>query len=152
MKRLTNHAGRADVAASRHWSLGACHARRAFTLLEVMIATGIFFMAMFAILDLVSGTLRNARGLQKADVDANVLAAYLSLTNKLSAETASGDFQDFFGDSYRGYTWQRESYLWPPVNTNGLFQVNFAVSHHVGNKSVETYMSILLFKPLSPKR
>ena len=32
-------------------------AHAAFTLLEVMIATGIFFMAMFAILGLVAGTL-----------------------------------------------------------------------------------------------
>ena len=119
-------------------------AHAAFTLLEVMIATGIFFMAMFAILGLVAGTLRNARGLQKVDVDAGMLAAMLSATtNKLSEESASGDF----GDLYPGYTWRRDSYLWPVVATNGLFQVDFAVSHRVGNQPVETHMSILLFRP-----
>src|SRR5207342_1412722 len=43
---------------------------RAFSLIEVMIACGIFFMATFAILALVSTTLRNARALQRGDVDA----------------------------------------------------------------------------------
>src|SRR5208283_4969437 len=40
----------------------------AFTLMEVMVAAGIFFMAVFAILALVSNTLRNARGLRQIDV------------------------------------------------------------------------------------
>jgi len=38
---------------------------RAFTLLEVMIATGILFVAIFAILGLVFANLRNARLLQQ---------------------------------------------------------------------------------------
>ena len=37
---------------------------RAFSLLEVMVAIGIFFMAVFAILGLVSSSLANARQLQ----------------------------------------------------------------------------------------
>ena len=50
---------------------------RAFTLIEVMIACGIFFMATFAILALVSTTLRNARALQHGDVDAGMAAAQI---------------------------------------------------------------------------
>ena len=116
-----------------------------FTLLEVMIASAIFFMAMFSVLALVAGTLRNARGLQKRDVDAGMLAAELSLTNKLAESADSGDF----GDIYPGYTWRREVYLAPVAPTNGLFQVDFTVSHKAGNQAAETRMSILLFRPNS---
>jgi Tfp pilus assembly protein PilV len=117
----------------------------AFTLLEVMIASAIFFMAMFSVLALVASTLRNARGLQRRDVDAGMLAAELSLTNKLSESSDSGDF----GDIYPGYTWRREVYLAPVAPTNGFFQVDFTVSHKAGNQATETRMSILLFRPNS---
>src|SRR6184192_2466516 len=56
---------------------------RAFTLLEVMIAVSIFFMATFSILALVSRCLAQARALQPMQVDANMVAAELSLTNRL---------------------------------------------------------------------
>ena len=64
----------------------------AFTLLEVMIASGILFMCLFVILQLLSTSLKNARILQRSTVDAGMLAAQLSLTNKLSEGTESGDF------------------------------------------------------------
>ena len=114
-----------------------------FTLLEVMIAMGIFFMAIFAILSLVAGTLRNARSLQEVDVDASMLAAELSLTNKLFESSDSGDF----GDSLRDYSWSREI---RQVGTNGLFEVDFTVHHRLGRRAVETSMSVLFFRPDSP--
>src|SRR4029077_409507 len=55
----------------------------AFTLLEVMIACGIFFIAMFAILGLVSNCLRNARALRHIEVDAGLGRGQLSKTNRL---------------------------------------------------------------------
>jgi type II secretory pathway component PulJ len=55
----------------------------AFTLLEVMIAVAIFFMATFSILALMSRCLSQARSLQPMQVDANMVVAELSLTNKL---------------------------------------------------------------------
>src|SRR5689334_18596540 len=70
----------------------------AFTLLEVMIAMGIFFMAVFTILALVSSSLRNARALQETEVDPSMLAAQLSLTNRLVEGEQSGDFGDFYRD------------------------------------------------------
>src|SRR5258708_3819044 len=94
--------------------------KTAFTLLEVMIAMGIFFMAIFAILALVSTNLRNARLLQKPSVDASMLIAELSQTNKLVEGIETGDF----GDVYPGYRWTREI---NQVKTNGLFQVDFVV-------------------------
>ena len=108
-----------------------------------MIAIAIFFMVSFSILALVSSGLRTAHALQVTRPNAGLLAAELSLTNKLVEESVSGDF----GDMYPGYTWQRDNYLWPVMPTNGLFQVDFTVSRRVGYKPVETRMSILLFRP-----
>ncbi len=121
---------------------GSCQI--AFTLLEVMIACGLFFMAVFAILALVANTLRNAHSLQEHDADAGMLAAQLSATtNKLYEGNESGDF----GDYYPGYKWTRED---NEVLSNGLHQVDFTVMHRVGNKYAETHLSILLFMPDSP--
>jgi len=83
---------------------------RAFTLLEVMIACGIFFMATFAILGLVSNTLRNARRLQRIEVDAGMAAAQvyqIMRTNRQAEVSLSGDF----GDSYPDYSWTADSQI-----------------------------------------
>src|SRR5690348_13875257 len=76
-------------------------ARRAFSLVEVMIAIAIFCMSTFVILALVSSALSNARRLQRPMVDAAMIASELSLTNKLVEEFQSGDF----GKAYPGYSW-----------------------------------------------
>ena len=118
--------------------------RGGFTLLEVTIAMALFFMATFAILSLVSNTLRNARILQETPVDASMLASELAVTNKLYEAVDSGDF----GDAYRGYTWTRDIHA---ANTNGLFEVDFVVHHQLGRgKNADTSMSVLFFRPLSP--
>ena len=111
-----------------------------FSLIEVMIALAIFFLAVFTILDVVSSGLKNARLLQRKRVDAGMVAAQLVLTNKLTEEIESGDF----GDLYRDYTWTRDTY---EAATNGLFQVDMIVQR--GNGPVESKMSILLFRPES---
>jgi hypothetical protein len=115
----------------------------AFTLIEVMIACGIFFMAVFTILALVSTVLRNARKLESTTVDAGMVAAQLSLTNKLYEGWETGDF----GDSYPGYVWNSED---NEVMSNGLHQIDFEVHHRVGRDDVGMKMSILLFRPDSP--
>ncbi len=111
---------------------------RAFSLLEVMIAAGIFFMSVFAILALVSNSLRNARLLQNVEVDSSMLAAELSVTNRLSEGTDSGDF----GDIYRDYKWSRAI---TEVGTNGLYQVDFIVTHAPTRR--ETTMTVLFYRP-----
>src|SRR5688572_14984674 len=93
---------------------------RAFSLLEVMLAIGIFFIAIFAILGMMSNWLNAARSLQDTQVDASDLAAELSITNRLDEGVESGDF----GDLHPGYEWTRETIL---VGTNGLFRVDFRV-------------------------
>jgi hypothetical protein len=115
---------------------------RAFTLLEVMIALAIFFMAIFTILGSVSRSLGAARSLQQKSPDIGSLAADLMLTNKLEEGTVDGDF----GDLYPGCTWRRDIYL---KATNGFFQVDFAIHQARGRQSVDWTTSILLWRPES---
>jgi hypothetical protein len=115
--------------------------RQAFSLLEVMIAIGIFFSAVFVILALVSNTLANARRLQRPMVDASMIASELSLTNQLVEGNYSGDF----GELYPGYTWNS---VITEERTNKLFRVDYVVQN-ADNKAVVSQMTLLLFRPQS---
>jgi len=106
---------------------------RAFTLMEVMIACGIFFMAVFAILALVSNTLRNARSLRYMQVDAGMVASQLFKTNRLSEGVESGDF----GEAYRDYNWEMSSYE-HELFTNGLVEVNIVLRRRGTPEPVDT--------------
>jgi len=119
-------------------------ARAAFSLLEVMIACGIFFMCIFAILALVSNVLRNARSLRRVEVDAGMVAAQTVGTNKLYEGSESGDF----GNLYPDYSWDKEI---SQVSTNGLFQVDIVVRRRGLQRPVDT-MSIWVFAPDSPSQ
>jgi hypothetical protein len=121
--------------------------RRAFTLLEVMFAVILFCTASFAILALISTSLRGARALQRPMVDAGELAGQLSQTNSLIEGEESGDLSELLGKGYEGYTW---TYDIREVQTNKLFQVDFIVQNDFGDKPVVSKMSILLFRPASP--
>ena len=118
--------------------------RAAFSLLEVMIACGIFFMAVFAILALISNVLRNARSLRRVELDAGMVAALVSNTNKLYEGGQSGDF----GKMYQDYSWDTERY---EVGTNGLWQIDIIVRRSGMQKPVDK-MSIWLYRPESPPR
>ena len=76
----------------------------AFTLVEVMVALLIFFMAVFTILGLISNSLRNARALQRKQVDCGQVAAqvfvHYSSTNQIPEGEDSGDFGDMFPDHH----------------------------------------------------
>ncbi|MBI4327717.1 MAG: hypothetical protein HY674_20995 [Chloroflexi bacterium] len=111
-----------------------------------MIALGIFFMAIFAILDLTSRNLRAARSLQPLSVDASSLAGELSLTNRLEEGPLPSDLITQFEDLYPGYTCHGEI---REVFTNGLFQVDFEVVGVKERTVVASTMSILLYRPAS---
>lgn len=115
---------------------------RAFTLIEVLVASAVLVIALAGILVIVSNGIRTARILDRVHVDASSLAAELSLTNRLEEGVESGDF----GDIHPGYGWTREIV---EVGTNGLFQVEFTV---VGAGGAESHLSLLLFRPLSISR
>lgn len=112
----------------------------AFSLLEVMIAAGIFFMAIFAILSLVSTNIHNARLLQEQQVDPGMLLADLVQTNKLEEGSDSGDF----GELFPGYGWRSDTTL---VGTNGFFKVEYVVYKKSGGPNTETSVSALLYRP-----
>ena len=81
-------------------------ASRAFTLLEVMIAVGIFFMVAFAVLALVSQCLRQAGALKQMRSPVGSLAAQTVVTNQLEEGIETGDFEDIFPD----HRWSRDVY------------------------------------------
>ena len=145
VSRFAHHASRTPHPAPR-FNASTLPRFHAFTLLEVMVALLIFFMAVFSILALVSNVLRNARALQDVEADAGMLAAELSITNKLYEASDSGDFHDL-GRAYHDYSWSREI---SEVGTNGLFEADFVIRHQVGRRPVETKMSVLFFRPESP--
>jgi hypothetical protein len=119
--------------------------RRAFTLLEVMIAVGIFFMATFAILGLISTSLGNARRLQKPLVDASVLASQLCLTNKLVEGTVTGNLGNVLGKDYREYNYIIDT---TEVQTNHLYEVDFVIEN-AGNRQVLSQVNTLMYRPAS---
>jgi type II secretory pathway pseudopilin PulG len=138
---------------SRHESLAGRvpplpHRKRtgAFTLIEVMIACGIFFMATFAILALVSQTLRNARALQQGEVDVGMAAAQVFQTlrtNRLESGSLSGDF----GETYRDFSWEA---MWDidfdAGATNSLLKVDIVVNRR-GNRTPIDATTIWVFAP-----
>jgi Tfp pilus assembly protein PilV len=117
--------------------------QQAFSLLEVMIAMGIFFVSIFAILQLTSQNLAAARRLERREIDITTLAAQLTLTNRLEEGFESGDF----GDGFRDHLWSRTI---TQVASNGLFRVDFSLYEPTRNKKaplVERHLSILLYRP-----
>jgi hypothetical protein len=109
--------------------------------MEVVIAAAIFFLAVFAILALVSNMLRNARQLRHIEVDAGMVAAQLFKTNRFSEQVESGDF----GSAYPDYSWSTESI---EAMTNGLWQFNITVNRRGQSEPVDQ-MSIFIFSPES---
>ncbi|MGD0252036.1 MAG: prepilin-type N-terminal cleavage/methylation domain-containing protein [Verrucomicrobiota bacterium] len=121
--------------------------RYGFSLLEVMIAIGVFFMCVFSILALVSSSLDNARRLQRPLVDAGAVAAWLSVTNQQVEGTYTVNLGDMLGDAYNGYDC---TYDVQEVGTNKLFQVGYTVRSTTGNHEIISSMTNLFFSPQSP--
>jgi Tfp pilus assembly protein PilV len=123
----------------------AARCERAFSLIEVMIAAAIFFLAVFAILGLVSQTLGNARRLQRPQVDASPVLAQYASTNKLVEGTYSGNLSEMLGDAYRNYNWTAEV---TEVASNKLFSVECAVQA-VDSREVISDLTTVLYRPKS---
>jgi Tfp pilus assembly protein PilV len=125
-----------------HSSIGIDYSASAwgFSLLEVMIALTIFFVAIFTILGSVSRSLGAARSLQQKFPDISALVADLMLTNKVEEGTGGGDF----GDLFPGYTWTGYT---NQIRTNGLFQIDFVIQSRKGRELVEWTNSIYLWRP-----
>jgi len=148
--RITSQRQRAAVGnAAGAVDLGGARLRlptAAFTLVEVMIAVAILCACVFAILSVVGTGLRGARVLQQPDVDPSMVAGLLSLTNRLTEGSDSGDFDSVAPGVYPGYTWNSDTY---EVSTNGLFKIDLTVRHTQNGKPSESTMSFLLYRPES---
>ena len=121
----------------------------AFTLLEVMIAIGIFFIASFAILGLISTSLQNVRRLQRPSVDASPVLARFAATNSLVEGVYNGSLGDpeLLGKDYRDYNWTAEIV---EVASNRLFGVTCIIRPANGRHEVISQMSTVLYRPQSP--
>ena len=144
--RRTAKVGRAtgdEMSASRRGLFVMCQRASAFTLVEVMVALLIFFMAVFTILGLLSNSLRNARALQRRQVDCGMVAAQFVFqyanTNQMPEDE---EISDDFGDLYPDYEWTVVPH---EVGTNGLYEVYIDVRRKRG--VVEATMTNLMFAP-----
>jgi Tfp pilus assembly protein PilV len=113
-----------------------------FTILEVLIAMAIFFMASFTILHLTSQNLASARMLQRPPLDMNSLISDLFMTNQVEVGEQSGDF----GELFPGVVWNRTI---TEVSTNGLFQVDVTVIEPGRRQAIEHTASLFLYRPES---
>ena len=128
--------------------LSAKSQRIAFTLLEVMIAVALFFMATFSILALVSRCLAQARALQPMQVDAHMVAAELSLTNRLEEGPVPPEIIKHFEHLYPTYTAMGTI---TEIGTNGFFQVDIEVAGLTSGKHIaSSKTTVYLFRPMSP--
>jgi Tfp pilus assembly protein PilE len=123
--------------------------RRAFTLLEVMIAIAIFFLGVFAILGLVSSSLGNVRRLQRPSVDASPVLARYAATNSLIEGTYQGSLGDpeLLGKDYRDYNWTAQVV---EIGSNHLYSVECAIQPANGGREIISDMTTVLYKPQSP--
>ena len=118
-----------------------CNGIKAFTLIEVAIASAILAIALMSILLITSTGIHTARILDRVHVDASSAAAMLSLTNQLQ----DGSFdRDDLGDVHPDYSGSHEVNL---VRSNGLFQVDFTVLSSGQPGASDSRMSVLFFKP-----
>ena len=83
----------------------------------------------------------NARSLRRVELDAGMVAALVSNTNKLYEGSQSGDF----GNMYQDYSWDSDRY---EAGTNGLWQVDIVVLRRGLQKPTDV-MSIWLYRPES---
>jgi prepilin-type N-terminal cleavage/methylation domain-containing protein len=122
-------------------------AQQAFTLMEVMIAIGVFCIGVFAILDVVATVLHGARLLDKPMVDAGVIASEIQTNSVVDGTTGDGYLSDFLGKPYNGYFY---AYTINEVQSNRLYQADIDVTSDAPGKPVISKMSILMYAPQSP--
>ncbi len=124
---------------------------RAFTLIEVVVAVGVFFMAMFAILGVMSQCIRAVGSLQKDSPTAGMVAAMATSVDKWEEGSDSGDFGDFYPD----YTWETTTNRFTGItpgddgNQPPVFELDIIVKH---KGEVASALSVLHYSPNSPMK
>ena len=130
---------------------------RAFTLAEVLIAVGIFVVAIFAILQLVGQGLELVRVMQQQRPDMGALAAKTLVElpepdGTLATGLTEPLDEDFGGNGGGQFTlypdarWQRD--IMSLDATNGLYQATVTVVEQVGGgENTEYQLRFLMFRP-----
>ena len=118
--------------------------RRAFTLMEVMIAVAILFTCLFAVLALTSNALVTARKLQQHKaIDAGTIASviYVALinTNRVDEGPIDLNWDDVLPPGYKMGDAELTS-----IGSNGLDQVDFLVQH---NQELVLQSHFWIYKP-----
>jgi hypothetical protein len=111
-----------------------------------MIAIAILCVGTFAILDLISSSLANARRLQRPLVDGSAVIAEDVATNKLYEGVYQGNMGDLLGKNYNDLRWTKEI---REVQSNRLFQVDVFIQR-AGGRDIVARTTTLLYKPQSP--
>ena len=130
---------------------------RAFTLAEVLIAVGIFVVAIFAILQLVGQGLELVRVMQQQRPDMGALAAKTLVElpepdGTLATGLTEPLDEDFGGNGGGQFTlypdarWQRD--IMSLDATNGLYQTTITIEEQVGGgENTEYQLRFLMFRP-----
>ena len=130
---------------------------RAFTLAEVLIAVGIFVVAIFAILQLVGQGLELVRVMQQQRPDMGALAAKTLVElpepdGTLATGLTEPLDEDFGGNGGGEFTlypdarWQRD--IMSLDATNGLYQATITIEEQVGDgENTEYQLRFLMFRP-----
>jgi len=95
---------------------------RAFSLLEVMVASAIFFMVAFAILEMVTRALVGVRAIQHREPDPGIILAMYSTNKAWEEMTLSGNYEDIAPGMYPGYRWELVATRYMETNDH-LFDV-----------------------------
>ncbi len=122
---------------------------RAFSLLEVMIAIAIFFVASFAILDLISTSLNNVRRLQRPSVDASPVLATWIATNSWVEGHYHGSLGDenMLGKEYRDFNWDLDII---EIASNHLYLADCVITTGNGRRELMSHLTTTGYKPMSP--
>ncbi|HEX7655094.1 MAG TPA: prepilin-type N-terminal cleavage/methylation domain-containing protein [Verrucomicrobiae bacterium] len=122
--------------------------QQAFSLLEVMVAIAILMVGTFAILDLISTSLSNARRIQHPLVNASeVLSYYVGMTNKFDYGTASGSLSEIMGKQYADYNYAFSVVPAPsdPMGTNDIVELDAVVFTRGHSKDVLSTATTLMY-------
>ena len=111
---------------------GTFERRWGFTLMEVMIAVAILFMCLFAVLALLSNSLRSARTLQQRHtVDVGSVAGQIYVLLANTNQVSEGRDELDLEDTFPGYRCEYET---TEAGTNGLVHVDVVVLRRSDNQ------------------
>jgi len=113
-----------------------------FTLMETLIAVGILFMCLFAVLALVSNSLTTARKLQQhKSIDTSTIASMIYVMLSNTNRVDEGEIPVDLAEVLPGYNCYAEL---NSVGTNGLAQIDFEVHR---NQEMPVQGHFLMYLP-----